>query len=93
MSLVKRKYSYNGELITLKDRIMKLPGKMPMVFLYFTLWAAYISLIMYGIAPGFYTLSTPPALQKMKEMDNPTGNIYSANYYDFLENRHNAEYK
>jgi len=91
--IVKRKYSYDGGSITLKDRVMKIPGKMPMVFTYFSLWIIYITFIIFGVAPNFYTLSNPPAVEKMRADNNPKEGAYWDNYFEFLGNRNNIQYK
>lgn len=91
--IIKRKYYYKGENITLKDRLLKIPGKMPVVFCYYSIWVIYISLIMIGVAPNFYTLSNPPAVEKLKQNNSPRADIYWENLDNFFENRRTAEEK
>ncbi len=91
--LIKRKYTYANEQMAFKERVMKLPGKIPMVFVYYTLWAAHISLTMYGITPNFYTLSNPPAYEKMRTANDPKAVDYNDNYYKFLGNRNHIQYR
>jgi len=91
--ILKRKYSYDGGSITLKDRVMKIPGKMPMVFMYFSIWILYISFVVFGIAPNFYTLSNPPAVEKLRASNNPKEQAYWDNYFEFLGNRNDIQYK
>jgi len=93
VGIIKRRYSYDGQIISFKGRIMKIPGKMRMTFSYFTIWVVYILLIFLGIGPNFYTLSTPPAVEKMRQDRNPNEEIYWENYSNFIENRRAAEEK
>jgi hypothetical protein len=91
--LLKRNYTYDGETISLKERLNRLPGKMVFAFCYFTIWTTYITLIIWGVVPGFYQLSVPPAQEKMKQERNPAADVYWENYTNFLDNRHLAEEK
>jgi uncharacterized membrane protein len=93
LAIVKRKYQYNGEVISLKERIKKLPGKLPLVFSFFTIWVIYIFFIYKDIVPHFYTLSTPPASEKLKQISDSRSNVYWEHYENFLENRRIAEQK
>ncbi len=91
--LIKRRYHYSGEMISLKERIMKLPGKMRMAFAYFTIWIIYIWFIVLKVTPDFYTLSVPPAKEKLKQEQSAAEGVYWHNYENFMENRYKAENK
>ncbi|MBC7861732.1 MAG: hypothetical protein IAF38_02085 [Bacteroidia bacterium] len=88
----KIKYKYNGELITLKARLAKLSGKTVMIFCYFGFWGIYSLCVSYGIVPGFYNLSRPPAAVKLDDARaNDRSETYWVNYESFLEGRREAE--
>jgi len=93
LGIVKRKYSYDGQMISLKDHLNSLPGKIRLSFCYFTIWSAYITFSIWGLVPSFYTLSVPPAQQKMKQEQSPAADIYWENYAGFIENRRVAAEK
>jgi hypothetical protein len=89
--LIRIKYFYKGEKITIVKRIRTLPGKLPMAYCWFSVWLVYVALIVLGIAPDFYRLNIPPSLQKLKDENSPQAQVYSDNYDIFLENRKNAK--
>ena len=92
--IIKRKYNYKGERITIKDRFKIIPGNMLLVFCYFSIWIIYFALIPLGIVPGFYTLSNPPAAEQLKQTNHSSrADAYYGNYSNFLENRRIAEEK
>lgn len=90
-AIVKRKYSHDGESVTLISHFKKIPGKMFLVFCYFSIWSVYITLSGFGIAPGFYTLSNPPAADQLKLESPERSDMYWENYSNFFENRRIAE--
>jgi hypothetical protein len=91
--ILKIKFPYKGQTITLKDRIMKLQGKPAMLVVYFGIWSIYFRLVSFNLSPPIYTLSSPPALEQMKKEGKHDATIskraktYSDNYTYFLYKR------
>ena len=88
--IMKKKYLYEGVKISLLSRLQKIPGKMMLVFCYFAFWGLYIQLVGFNILPGFYTLSRPHVLEKMRVDGDPRADAYDENYLNFLFNREEA---
>jgi hypothetical protein len=93
LMISKVRFSYQGEKITTRQRIDILPGKIRLTFLYFSIWSAYITLAMYGVVPNFYSLSAPPAAEKLKQVSLERSDIYWDNYSNFFENLRKSEEK
>lgn len=93
IGFIKRKYSFDAQPVSFWEHLKNLPGKMRLSFTYFTIWTTYIMLIIWGLAPDFYSLSVPPAQEKMKQERNPAADIYWKNYSNFIDNRRLAEEK
>lgn len=87
---IKVKYPYGDERISFKERIKRLPGKMPLVFCYFSIWCLYVTMAIYGLVPGFYTLTNPPAVEKLKQQNSERAGVYWQNFETFFENRRTA---
>jgi hypothetical protein len=89
---LKTKYKYNAEFITLKERLAKLSGATILIFSYFGFWGIYTMSVAWGIVPGFYNLSRPPAVVKMEdERVYDRSEFYWEGYNNFLEGRREAE--
>ncbi|MFL5752767.1 MAG: hypothetical protein ACJ76F_05125 [Bacteroidia bacterium] len=84
-SFIKRKYMYKGEEISLYRRLMLLPGKPVMTFSYSGLWVVYIFLIMWDVAPNFYTRSSPPVFDQLRSRQDERAELYITNYNSFFE--------
>jgi hypothetical protein len=92
--LARRPYKYEGAQISFPDRLKKIPGKMVLVFCYFAFWGLYMQLVTLNVLPGFYTLSRPPALEKLfTDKDDARAGEYSENYQNFIYNRDKAAEK
>ncbi len=90
IGVLKRKFTYNGEQISLHRRLLQLSGRPVLVFGYFSTWVIYITLIVYGIAPDFYTyaMSRPPAVEELKQkQQDDKASEYMNNYETFFQNR------
>lgn len=90
LSIFRIKLNETGEKITIGQKINKLPGKIKLTFLYFTIWSAYITFAMAGFAPNFYALSVPPAVVKLDQTDKSRAVLYWQHYDNFFENRRRA---
>jgi hypothetical protein len=84
-SFIKKKYVYKQEEISLYKRLMLLPGKPVMVFSYSVLWVVYIFLIMWDVAPNFYTRSSPPVFDQLRARQDERAELYINSYNDFFE--------
>ncbi len=89
--IIRRKYYYKGEKINIINRMRLLPGKLPMAYCYFTIFVVHFCLFIWGIAPNFYVLRIPPAMQKMNDDNNPKAQVFGQNMDTFIDNRQNAE--
>jgi hypothetical protein len=83
-ALIKRKYVYQGEQLGLFKRLMLLPGRPVMTFSYFGLWVLYIFMIMWDIAPNFYTRVMPPAFDQLRTTQYERAETYLDNYNVFI---------
>ena len=86
--LTKRKVFYSGEKITLVNRLTNISGKMSFVLSYFSFWVIFFSMVNFQVIPGFYSLSIPPAVVKLKQ-ENVTSRVdrYWHNDVDFIDHR------
>ena len=91
VTIIKRNYLFNGEKISVINRLKMLPGKPLMLFCYFIPWMIYFSLVHIGIAPAFYSLSKPVAYEKLLEQKkDKQAEQYLYNFREFMWNRQQA---
>lgn len=87
ISSIKRTNTFQGKAISLRELLLKMPGKMTMVFIYFGGWVVYFTLISFDLAPGFYDLKHPAAYYELRNTDPKRAEILLDNYNTFVENR------
>jgi len=96
IALLKRKFLYKGESISLFSRLRTLTGRPGLVFGYFNVWVIYISFIVLGLAPDFYThaMGRPPAAEQLRQKrQDERADRYMENYEMFFQNRWEEESK
>jgi len=96
IALLKRKFLYKDESISLFSRIQALTGRPGLVFGYFNVWVIYISLIVLGLAPDFYTyaMGRPPAAEQLRQkQQDERADKYIENFEQFFQNRWEEENK
>lgn len=87
---IKRKCPYMDQTVLIHQQITKLPGKLVLVFCYFTIWTIHFKLVDLGIAPEMYSLEHPPAYEELRNTDKVAAEKYWENYEKFIENRERA---
>jgi len=88
IAFIKKRFYFEGETISLFTRLAQLPGKKVLVAAYFTIWVVHFLLVVYNMAPNFYTLSNPSKVEELLEKKEAERvDEYMNNYYTFFENR------
>ena len=94
------RYDYAGEKIWFFTYLKTLKGNIRLLLIVFSVAILYVTLMVSHIAPQFYSLAEPPALEKLRiqaikggEKEEETYRKYRNNYHDFLDNREQAEKK
>jgi len=85
------KMRQENEKISLRGYLYQVKSRLVLSYVYFSFWTVYFTLVSIGAAPTLYSLSNPPAMEKMYQEQNPAAEIYRKNYQQFLDNRKAAE--
>jgi hypothetical protein len=91
LSFINIKFPSANGPVTFFQNLQLMPGKMLMVCIFFSLWCIYYGLTNLNITPPIYSLTTPPAIERLKQQNKDASvDAYWESYDEFISNREDA---